>query len=487
MSEQITQIPPARSLILGIRAIGYSFSTAVADIIDNSITAKATEINILSEPSGGMPYFGIFDNGEGMNRNELMNAMTFGSNRDEKEDCEEDLGRFGLGLKSASLSQCRRFFVVSKRYGRVNAMSYDLDIIEETNEWTLNELTEEEIKGLPRTDLLSKIETGTLVLWTNFDKLEGASQNFEDSFRSVVKQTKNHVEFVFHRFYNKINILFNFQKMEERDPFLKGSIGRQQTGRVSTISVDGEIITVTPYSLPYASSLSSDEKRLLGNPKSIYDDQGFYIYRNKRLIYWGSWMYMGYKSELNKLARVQVDIPSTLDALWMLDVKKSYAKIPDKIKEDIRFAVEDSTVKSKRVNKHPGIKEQSVQSKVWDRVRNNHDGSVKYQLNRNNPAILALYEVLGNTETKIFNEVLNQIECYIPKFSLINDSADAINITNSGEDREEENIMENLICFLSTFPLNKRADMLEEALKIEAYQKLEAKKNEILEIVDGGN
>ncbi|HRF70000.1 MAG TPA: ATP-binding protein [Candidatus Pelethenecus sp.] len=481
MSEFQDLIPPAKSLITGIRAIGYSFPTAVADIIDNSITAKATIIDMISDPLAEEPYFAIFDNGYGMNRNEMLNAMTFGSDRENKVDCEQDLGRFGLGLKSASLSQCKKFYVVSKKYRRINAMYYDLEIIEKTNEWKLGILSDNEIQTLPCVDMLANIESGTIVIWTNFDKLEGAANNFEDSFRNIVAETKKHVEFVFHRFWKSIQIEFNHKLMEERDPFLTASVGRQQTGRTSKISVDGEIITVTPYSLPYANSLTTEEKRLLGNPKSIYDDQGFYVYRNKRLIYWGSWMYMGYKSELNKLARVQVDIPSSLDALWMLDVKKSYAKIPDKIKDQVRIAVEDSVVKSRKVVKYPGLKEQSEKTKVWDRIKNSHDGSVKYVINRNNPAIIALNESIGKAEQRIFAEVLNQIECYLPKFSLVNDSADAIKISNTGEDREEDVLIEGLINILSMFPYADRVKKLDEALQIESYKNIKNKRAEILE------
>lgn len=480
MSKILELIPPAWSLITGIRAIGYSFPTAVADIIDNSITAKANVIDLISDPLADIPYFAIFDNGDGMNRNELLNAMTFGSTREDKIDCEQDLGRFGLGLKSASLSQCKKFFVVSKKFGKINSLSYDLDLIEESNRWILKQLEENEIVALPCFEMLKGIEKGTIVIWTNFDKLEGAASDFEDSFRTIVADTKKHVEFVFHRFYESVNIFFNHKKMEERDPFLKASTGRQQIGRTTNINVDGEKITVTPYSLPYASSLTSNEKRLLGNPRSIYDDQGFYIYRNERLIYWGSWMYMGYKSELNKLARVQVDIPSKLDSLWMLDVKKSYAKIPDKIKEEVRIAVEESFVKSRRVVKYPGMKEQSEKEKVWDRIKNNHDGSVRYEVNRKNPAITALNELLGNTEKKIFEELLNQIECYLPKFSLVNDSADAINIVNTGDDREEVNVKESLINILTTFPSVEREKMLDVALQSESYRSVASLRDVIL-------
>lgn len=284
MSELVERQFPAKALLTGLRAIGYSFSTAVADIIDNSVSALATEIKIFSDPLIDNPYFCFLDNGCGMSSKELDNAMLLGSNREEKEDCETELGRFGLGLKSASLSQCRVFTVASKKFGKIRAMSFNLDIIEHENKLLLVQLAEDEINGLPHIDKLKKYETGTLVVWTNFDKIEGTAKNFEDSFRTAVADSKKHVEFVFHRFYNQIEIYYNNRRIEKRDPFLLDSIGRQQTGRKTTIDVDGSIITVIPYTLPFANTLTAEEKTLLGNPKSIYDEQGFYLYRNKRLI-----------------------------------------------------------------------------------------------------------------------------------------------------------------------------------------------------------
>jgi len=146
MGRIIKQIPPAKALINGIRSIGYSFSTSVADIIDNSISANSTRIDIFSDPLVEKPYFIILDNGIGMNEKELINAMKFGSDRRNRMDGQLDLGRFGLGLKSASLSQCRELVVVSKCKDEINAMSYDLDIIEKTDDWNMIVLEEIEIK-----------------------------------------------------------------------------------------------------------------------------------------------------------------------------------------------------------------------------------------------------------------------------------------------------------------------------------------------------
>lgn len=478
MSELVEKQFPAKALLTGLRAIGYSFSTAVADIIDNSVSAEANTVNIFFDPLASVPFFCILDNGIGMNFAELNNAMLPGSDRTDKEDCELELGRFGLGLKSASLSQCREFIVASKKYGKINAMSFDLDVIEDCNKLMLKVLDKDEIERLPCIHILKNYESGTLVIWNKFDKIESSAKSFEDSFRNVVAEAKKHVEFVFHRFYDDIEIYFNNKRIERRDPFLLGSFGRQQTGRTTTISIDGSVITITPYTLPFANSLTSEEKALLGNPKSIYDEQGFYIYRNKRLISWGNWMRMGVRSELNKLARIQVDIPSSLDEVWTLDVKKSSAKIPDIIKNQIKASVEDSIVRSKRTTRFPGAKEQAPEVRVWDRI-NEHEGKIRYQINRKAPAIVALENALGESEKELFEMVLSQIECYLPKYSISNDNMDALTIINSGDDTEEEHLIKEIETIICLCDEDIKSSVFDSIFIAENYQKLLSRKEEI--------
>jgi len=478
MSRRVELTPPAISLINGIRAIGYSFSTAVADIIDNSISAYATNIDIYSDPLEKEPYFAFLDNGIGMNREELINAMTFGSNRSKKIDSPDDLGRFGLGLKSASLSQCRRFLVISKQNEDVNAMAYDLDVIEKVNRWELEELSLNEIKDEPCFEELLKYDSGTLVIWKNFDKLEINAKNFEDSFRNIVSEAKKHVELVFHRFYNKVNIFFSGKRIERRDPFLISSL-KKQTGRETPIIINGHKIIVIPHTLPNANSLTNEEKALLGNPKSIHDEQGFYIYRNERLIIWGSWLHMGYKSELNKLARVQVDIPSSLDSMWMLDVKKSSAKIPDLIKEQIRCAIEDSIDRSKKTNRYKGLKEQKEMEPIWQRILL-REGFVKYEINRANPLIKTLNDLIGEQEKDLLNGLLSQLESYLPQGRIMNDKYDSINIVNTDENIEEDNVVDQIVKILQFTPDQNREEQLKIMLNMEYYKKAAGKMNEIM-------
>lgn len=477
------QFPP-KALIKGLRSIGYSFSTAVADLIDNCISAGATEININSDPLAKEPYFCILDNGCGMDEPELENAMLFGSNRDNKFDHELELGRFGLGLKSASLSQCRKFIVVSKKSSEINALAFDLDVVEEKNKLFLEKYSEKELIQLPHVNELCSLESGTLVIWTKFDKIQGSARKFEDSFRNLVADSKKHVEMVFHRFYDSLSIYYNGKRIEERDPFLLASQGRQQTGRVTPVMVDGQKVLITPYTLPFTNTLTMEEKNLLGNPKSIFDDQGLYLYRNHRLIAWGSWMRMGIKSEFNKLARVQIDIPSTLDSVWMLDVKKSSANIPDKIKQKIKTAIEDSIVRSRRTTRFPGVKEQAVTCKVWDRIKE-HDGKIRYEISRNTPSIVALYQCLGNNERNLLDIALSQIESYLPKYSISNDNIDSLLIANANDDIEEEHLIQEIVDIMAMYDQDKKEEYFEKIFITEAYQKLYDKKEIIRKRVFG--
>lgn len=483
MAQEIIKIPPAKSLIFGLRCIGYNFSTALADIIDNSISADAKNIKVFSNPDAKESYVVVFDDGCGMGRKALENAMTLGSDREEKEDCELELGRFGLGLKSASFSQCLRLTVASKDCNRINAMRYDLKKIETTNEWKLDILDDDEIKFLPEIEKLIEAKSGTIVIWEQFDKIEESSKSFKDSFIATIGLAKQHIEFVFHRFYDKINFEFNGHRIEKRDPFLSGYTNSQE-GRTQEISIDGNKIVVTPFVLPYANSLNEEQKKMLGNPKSIYDDQGFYIYRNKRLIIWGSWLHMNIRSEFNKLARVRVDIPSELDSMWMLDVKKSSAKIPDRIKEQLRISVKDSIIRSKREIKYPGKKESEAEMPLWRRVEF-HGGVVKYEINKeDNPIYTQLISILDEDQRKLLDAYLDKIEEFIPKGLIVSDNSDSLRILNSEEAQEEEKLIKELVEFAKN---SLNPDMcIEILINSQGYKKILHRKKDVLELIKNG-
>ncbi len=472
---------PVRALLIGLRSIGYSFPTAVADIMDNSISAGAHKIGIWSDPLAREPYFAIADDGCGMSPSELDNAMLFGSDRTRKSDSPLELGRFGLGLKAASLSQCRMFTVASKKHRGVTAMSFDVDEVERTGKLVLSKLNEREIAALPKIDALSRISSGTLVIWRKFDKIEDSAAVFERSFRSAVADAQKHAELVFHRFYDSVFIEFNGVRVAKRDPFLLQSHPRQQTGRTSELKVPGTdaTISVTPYSLPYANSLTQEERHLLGDPRSVYDDQGFYLYRNRRLIAWGGWMRMGMRSELNKLARVQVDIPSSLDEIWSLDVKKSTARIPDAMRDAIRIAVSDSMVRSKKTVRGRGEAEASIENKVWDRIPE-RDGAISYRLNRQNPILQTLSENIGIQENKLLEYYLSQIETCFPTLRIQNDITVSARIVNTESEPDASDLKAQIVQCLSMTPAENRENLLSRLLSSQYYRPIAACRTELL-------
>lgn len=200
VSRRADATPHAAALIEGLRDIGYSLETAISDIIDNSITAGAHRIDIVTETYSDEPYIAIIDDGLGMTEDELVAAMRPGSRNPLATRDEPDLGRFGLGLKSASFSQCRRLTVVSRRSGQTSAAIWDLDDVAERNEWAVQ---------LPdHFDLIPGIEKlgqhGTLVLWQKLDRLNGGYSHSAAKRAEVINhriaETERHLRLVFHRF-----------------------------------------------------------------------------------------------------------------------------------------------------------------------------------------------------------------------------------------------------------------------------------------------
>lgn len=169
--------PSANILMLSMRAMGYSFESAVADIVDNSISADASRISLRFGIDPAEVYVAICDNGCGMNQSELFDAMKYGSEQKRAGRANNDLGRFGLGLKAASLSQCRKLTVASKKDSTISACIWDLDIVEEKQGWYMVECDETQIKAIKSIIWLDAVEHGTVVVWENFDLLEKSTGN----------------------------------------------------------------------------------------------------------------------------------------------------------------------------------------------------------------------------------------------------------------------------------------------------------------------
>ena len=415
-------VPYAPALIESMRSIGYSFSAAIADLIDNSISAKANVIKIYSNP-GSNPYLIIFDDGCGMTPKELFEAMRYGSQNPLVKRAVDDLGRFGLGLKAASMSQCRKLIVVSKKGRSTSALSWDLDYVIESNMWMLKGFKKQEIQELPQIDLLDTVKTGTYILLSEFDRIEEGTNDITETFNKCLNEMIDHLSLVFHRFIDDgLKIFVNDLGLEAKDPFLTYHKATQRK-RESSFYINDEKIVLHPFILPHITKLNQKDLDKIGGKEKLRNEQGFYVYRNKRLIIWGTWFRLERKDELNKLARVMVDIPNSLDYMWSIDIKKSTASLPDIIKKNMYNAVYESVVSSEAVHTYRGRREKknSEIEYIWERykVREGYE----YQINRNIPQIKLLEQTLDDTQLKLLDTILNTLEYSFPVSALYIDAA----------------------------------------------------------------
>lgn len=332
-SEEIPPRPGA--LLRTFRAFGYTLQTAVADIVDNSISARAKNVWVQYKWQGAESWVTITDDGEGMDRDTLLEAMTPGSKDPKDEREEHDMGRFGLGLKTASFSQCKALTVITRKkdYSVINRC-WDLDFVNETGKWNLLDYLSNESFKEP----LEELESGTTVLWEKLDRLVGnANPNNESSRRVFLQEferVEDHLKLVFHRYLEKakLTIWMNGHKLEPWDPFMKGAGGGQIVARESLYN---DQVEVKCYVLPHVSKLNTSE-RINAKIDQWYDLQGFYIYRNSRLLLYGDWLGLFSKNEHFKNARILVDIPNKLDHKWKVDIKKATATPSIEVRKDLQ-------------------------------------------------------------------------------------------------------------------------------------------------------
>lgn len=448
---KVRETPPfAPVLMESTRAIGYSLEAAIADIIDNSIAAKASKVQLSFFPIGDA-YICILDNGIGMSSDQLDVAMQYGSKSPSDTRDASDLGRYGLGLKTASLSQCRTLTVITKQGSTVLGRRWDLDYVIETGSWSLMVLDEEDMAVIPHISDLCAQDSGTLVVWQNLDRLLMGEIDYEKSLGRKMDEVRRHLELVFHRYLSgesgikKLEILFNGVKIKAADPFLKKK--STQAMDAETLVVRGKKIIVRPYILPHISKLTAEEKAQLGGKEGIRKQQGFYVYRNKRLLIWGTWFRMMRQGDLSKLARVMVDIPNDLDDLWTLDIKKSHAIPPAEVRSSLQVVIDRIADKSKKTWTYRGKKETSdTVDHMWSRLKTPTSG-VTYEINRSHPLVEQISAESPAVRAKL-ELLLRHIERGIPLNQLYVDLNNDEKIENDTafESTEVKKTLEQMLC-----------------------------------------
>jgi len=387
--------PNAASLAESLRAFSYELPTAIADLVDNSITARARSIWVDFHWDGADSVIFITDDGNGMSEEQLVAAMRPGSTNPLHQREPHDLGRFGLGLKTASFSQCRRVTVRSgtgrKRW---STRCWDHDHIALVNAWQLlrsgNAASEQYFRRL------EGLKHGTAVVWQNLDRLVAGQVPDDDraqqAFLHRADLVRQHLAMVFHQLMSgrdAVAIFLNDRKVEPWDPFL-ASEPATQTLPESRLKLRGATVCVQPYVLPHHSKISKQKHGAAAGPNGWNAHQGFFVYRNRRLLVAGEWLGFGWaKEEHYKLARIRVEIPNLLDHDWGIDVTKSRARPPSALRDDLRRIAERCRTEAKRVYSHRGAKlsPKSDQDRVllWEPMAK-HDKTF-YRLNRKHPLL----------------------------------------------------------------------------------------------------
>lgn len=415
----------ASTLIESLRDIGYTLDTALADIIDNSITAGARSIEILTHADNQAVRLAVLDNGCGMNRAELRDAMRPGSRNPLESRESADLGRFGLGLKTASFSQCRKLTVVSRRAGETNAAIWDLDHIAETNRWEA--LVPDMIDQIPWSDQLEG--DGTLVVWENPDRIVDTELTPEIISEVIRKfdDARSHLELVFHRFLsgetglNKVEISFNNRPLSAWDPFWADHPATECKPSVpEVIRIGDQEVTIQGFTLPHHRKAERAAWELHAGKGGYIRNQGFYLYRERRLILHGTWFNLARKSELTKLCRVRIDMPNGLDADWKIDVKKASAQPPRQIRQRLKALIDTIGDGSRRVYIRRGQRLVSESAlPVWHRSAG--DRGITYSVNCEHPAIAALSKTLDEDQKRALERVLALASSAIPYDSIFAD------------------------------------------------------------------
>ena len=440
-ANRIEKPPNPDNLISSMRDIGYTLGTALADVIDNSITAGARSVDLFMESIGTERRIAIIDDGSGMTRDVLIEAMVFASQHPEDERDEKDLGRFGLGLKTAAFSQCRRLTVVTRRDGTARAARWDLDVIAETGKWSLDEWQVDDGDESPW--MMDQLGThGTLVLLENLDRLvaDDGSSIDDIEFERRMSEAKTHLELVFHRFLEgepgqaKINMSANGIALEPFDPFNKSNPATIKHPAES-FRIGSDLVWYQSFTLPHQSKISSAEYERYATPEGYQKTQGFYVYRGRRLIIHSTWFGLAKPLPLTNLARIQIDIPNGLDAKWKINVMKSTAELPPQVKGRLRSLI--STIKGPSTEVIVGTAVKLAERNplpVWNRNKK-PDGSIYYRPNDTHPVLVQFMSELPDSQKEKFHDVLEFVGSTLPMQLLFVDLAnDAESVSENDTD-----------------------------------------------------
>ncbi|MGY5120550.1 ATP-binding protein [Streptomyces sp. 900105755] len=413
-------------MVASLSSLGYSLPDALADLVDNSVSAGASSVDVEFTWEGADSWVAVIDDGRGMSEHALVTAMTVAARGTATDRATTDLGRYGVGLKSASFSQCRLLTVRSATAGGIwRTRTWDLDVVERTGEWRLlHEPSPETGRILER--LTEGRAQGTVVLWQRLSGYRGVAvgdQKTQQQFYDESEKASAHLGLVFARFLNgssPLALRVSGMAVSQWDPFLSAhpSVRRLPVER---LPLDGHMVTVRPYVLPGPQRLSGEEAEQAGGPKGWLRQQGFYVYRRNRLILSGSWLGLRglRREERYNLARVAVDIPAETDVQWQVDVRKATVVPPVALRRHLtRIAGLVRTSASEAVRTRGQIAARQHGGNLafaWNVRRS--DEKISCRINRNHPLVKGVLQEGGADPARV-RALLRLLEETVPVSAL---------------------------------------------------------------------
>jgi hypothetical protein len=405
--------PNAAALIESLRALGYHLPDAIADLVDNCVTAGARSVSVEYNTDRGTGWVAVVDDGRGMTEEQLHRAMHLGVDGPLAPRPRGDLGRFGLGMKTASFSQARRLTVLTRTgASSTAARTWDLGFVAERGDWYVLDSVDDE--ALRIAEQLGMASPGTMVLWRDLDRCGYGSQLTDGMAR-----VRDHLAAVFGRFLRdgRLRLTVGGQRVRGWDPFLTAHPATQDLG---SALVEGGLSTagVTPYVLPHPSRLTNVETLAAIGASGWNSHQGFYVYRNNRLLTLGGWLGLAglRRTPQCQLARIAVEVTSDDDHYWQVDIRKARVSPPPVLRDRLREIAVLTRTRSEQVFRHRGTsvvpssrRDSGALTFVWQ--QRSRRGQIGYQINRDHPVVAT---ALATQEKAAVEVALRLVEEALP-------------------------------------------------------------------------
>ncbi|MFC9398550.1 ATP-binding protein [Streptomyces sp. NPDC057027] len=426
MTYDIANPEPA-GMVASLSSLGYSLPAAIADLVDNSISAEAQSIDVEFAWAGRDSWIAVVDNGRGMSASDLVTAMTVAARGPATPRPSTDLGKFGVGLKSASFSQARQLTVATANGGPWHTRTWDLDVVEQYGEWRLlHRADADTMTVLDRVRPAS--DHGTVVLWRRLNGYHAANVTENDErtqkqFYAEATRAEAHLGMVFARFLTgarRRSLRVSGTAVQPWDPFMSAHPSVQRLP-AEELPLGGSTVRVEAFVLPSSHRLSQDEYDRAAGPQGWLDQQGFYVYRRNRLILAGDWLGQRglRREEKYNLARIAVDIPAESDAEWGVDVRKSSVVPPVALRSHLHRIARQARTRAADVLRHRGQIAARVHGDplvhAWNVRRS--DGQLNCRINRSHPLVQAALRAGGANPSDV-RAMIRLLEETVPVASL---------------------------------------------------------------------